>query len=203
MVSSTIVIGYELNNINNLIWIIIEVKNMPKTNANGIEIEYDTFGEKSSEPLLLIMGWGTQMIAWDEKFCNMLVEKGIIEGKKKKASKISKKRLAKKEKAEKKAGEEKALEAEKKESEDAPKEEVKDKAKPEEKKEDKPEEPKKEDKPAEEPKQEESEKAGDEGGAKPLANEGKPSGEVKAIPTKELEEKAEENTQLNKPEDQA
>jgi pimeloyl-ACP methyl ester carboxylesterase len=50
---------------------------MPKAKANNIELEYETFGEASSEPLLLIMGLGAQMIAWDEEFCNMLVDKGF------------------------------------------------------------------------------------------------------------------------------
>ncbi len=50
--------------------------NMAQTTANGIEIEYDTFGDKSGRPLLLIMGLGAQMIRWEEEFCGMLVEKG-------------------------------------------------------------------------------------------------------------------------------
>lgn len=49
---------------------------MPNVSANGIRIEYDTFGDRSSSPLLLIMGLGTQMIFWDEEFCQKLVEKG-------------------------------------------------------------------------------------------------------------------------------
>ncbi|MFW9878508.1 MAG: alpha/beta fold hydrolase [Candidatus Thorarchaeota archaeon] len=47
---------------------------MPKAKVNNIEIEYDTFGEPSSKPLLLIMGLGAQMINWDEEFCKKLVE---------------------------------------------------------------------------------------------------------------------------------
>lgn len=50
---------------------------MPNVIANGIQIEYDTFGEKSSPPLLLIMGLGAQMIAWQEGFCRMLADKGL------------------------------------------------------------------------------------------------------------------------------
>jgi len=50
---------------------------MPKANANNIEIEYDTFGDPTSKPLLLIMGLGTQMIAWLEELCMMLVDKGF------------------------------------------------------------------------------------------------------------------------------
>lgn len=44
--------------------------------ANGIEIVYDTFGESSAVPLLLVMGLGGQMIAWDEEFCAALAAQG-------------------------------------------------------------------------------------------------------------------------------
>jgi pimeloyl-ACP methyl ester carboxylesterase len=45
--------------------------------ANGIEIAYQEAGDPSGEPLLLIMGLGTQMVAWDEGLCAMLVERGF------------------------------------------------------------------------------------------------------------------------------
>jgi len=44
--------------------------------ANGIEIAYDTFGYHTDPALLLIMGLGVQMIAWDEKFCTQLAARG-------------------------------------------------------------------------------------------------------------------------------
>lgn len=50
---------------------------MPNVTANGIQIEYDAFGESSSPPLLLIMGLGAQMTAWQEDFCRMLAGKGL------------------------------------------------------------------------------------------------------------------------------
>ena len=49
---------------------------MPKVNANNIKIHYETFGEPSAKPLLLIMGFGSQMIHWDEEFCDMLAKCG-------------------------------------------------------------------------------------------------------------------------------
>jgi pimeloyl-ACP methyl ester carboxylesterase len=49
---------------------------MPQITANGINLEYDTFGNESSRPLLLVMGLGAQMIHWDEDFCDMLAETG-------------------------------------------------------------------------------------------------------------------------------
>ena len=51
---------------------------MPTLNANGIQIEYDTFGNPSCPPLLLIMGLGGQLIHWDEDFCRQLADKGLF-----------------------------------------------------------------------------------------------------------------------------
>jgi len=44
--------------------------------ANGIDIEYDTFGDRSRSPLLLIMGLSSQMVAWPESFCRKLAQNG-------------------------------------------------------------------------------------------------------------------------------
>jgi pimeloyl-ACP methyl ester carboxylesterase len=44
--------------------------------ANGIRIEYETSGDPSLPPLLLIIGLGGQLIHWDEEFCGKLVERG-------------------------------------------------------------------------------------------------------------------------------
>lgn len=45
--------------------------------VNGIEIAYQEIGDRDGEPLLLIMGLATQMLAWDEEFCAMLAERGF------------------------------------------------------------------------------------------------------------------------------
>jgi pimeloyl-ACP methyl ester carboxylesterase len=45
--------------------------------VNGIEIAYQEMGDADGEPLLLIMGLATQMLAWDEQFCAMLAERGF------------------------------------------------------------------------------------------------------------------------------
>jgi len=45
--------------------------------ANGIRIEYDTFGNPQSPALLLIMGLATQMIYWEEEFCQSLADNGL------------------------------------------------------------------------------------------------------------------------------
>jgi pimeloyl-ACP methyl ester carboxylesterase len=44
--------------------------------VNGIDIDYDEFGDPGGEPLVLVMGLGMQMIAWDERFCGLLAERG-------------------------------------------------------------------------------------------------------------------------------
>ena len=48
-----------------------------RTHANGIEIEYDTFGRPDDPPMLLIMGLAMQMIAWDDAFCEGLAARGF------------------------------------------------------------------------------------------------------------------------------
>ncbi|HET7485148.1 MAG TPA: alpha/beta hydrolase [Solirubrobacterales bacterium] len=45
--------------------------------CNGIEIAYQEVGDPDGDPLLLVMGLGTQMLAWDEEFCGLLAERGF------------------------------------------------------------------------------------------------------------------------------
>ena len=49
---------------------------MPNVTANGIRIEYDTFGDPSAKPLLMVMGLGAQMTRWDPEFCEQLADRG-------------------------------------------------------------------------------------------------------------------------------
>ncbi len=51
---------------------------MPRANANGIELEYDTFGDPTDPALLLVMGFTSQMTAWDEAFCKLLADQGLF-----------------------------------------------------------------------------------------------------------------------------
>jgi pimeloyl-ACP methyl ester carboxylesterase len=44
--------------------------------VDGIEIVYDTFGDPSAPPMLLVAGLGVQMIDWDEAFCRRLAAHG-------------------------------------------------------------------------------------------------------------------------------
>jgi len=51
---------------------------VPRAHANGIEIEYETFGDPSNPAILLVMGLGIQMLGWQEAFCQMLVDRGYF-----------------------------------------------------------------------------------------------------------------------------
>lgn len=50
---------------------------MPRAKADGVELEYDSFGDPADPPLLLIMGLATQMIGWPEAFCELLAGRGF------------------------------------------------------------------------------------------------------------------------------
>ncbi len=45
--------------------------------ANGITIEYESLGDTSASPILLVMGLGMQLVAWPDAFCQGLVERGF------------------------------------------------------------------------------------------------------------------------------
>jgi pimeloyl-ACP methyl ester carboxylesterase len=49
---------------------------MAKTEANGIQMEYETFGSLSDKPLLLIIGLGGQLLQWDKGLCRDLASRG-------------------------------------------------------------------------------------------------------------------------------
>jgi pimeloyl-ACP methyl ester carboxylesterase len=46
--------------------------------ANGIEIAYETHGDSSDEPLLLVMGLGAQLITWPIELVDALVDRGFF-----------------------------------------------------------------------------------------------------------------------------
>lgn len=51
---------------------------MPRIDANGITLEYETAGRTSDAPLLLISGLGGQLINWDVRFVDALVDRGFF-----------------------------------------------------------------------------------------------------------------------------
>jgi pimeloyl-ACP methyl ester carboxylesterase len=44
--------------------------------SNGIELCYQEIGDPNGQPLVLVMGLATQMIAWQEGLCRLLAERG-------------------------------------------------------------------------------------------------------------------------------
>jgi len=44
--------------------------------SNGMELAYDTFGDRTAPPVVLVMGLGTQMIAWPDRLCEDLAAGG-------------------------------------------------------------------------------------------------------------------------------
>jgi pimeloyl-ACP methyl ester carboxylesterase len=50
---------------------------MPKAEvSDGVSIAYDTFGEPGDPPVLLVIGFGAQMIGWHDDFCAILAGRG-------------------------------------------------------------------------------------------------------------------------------
>jgi pimeloyl-ACP methyl ester carboxylesterase len=45
--------------------------------TNGLELEYETFGNKGDPAVLLVMGFAQQMIAWEVDFCRQLAARGF------------------------------------------------------------------------------------------------------------------------------
>ena len=43
-----------------------------------LELCYETFGSATASPLLLIMGLASQMLLWDERFCEQLASRGFF-----------------------------------------------------------------------------------------------------------------------------
>src|SRR3954449_8018003 len=43
-----------------------------------IEICFETFGDRADPAMLLIMGLGTQMVAWHDGFCEQLAARGFF-----------------------------------------------------------------------------------------------------------------------------
>ena len=50
---------------------------MSSVAANGIRIEYEEFGNPGDPAVVLIMGYGAQMVVWPEAFCRALAEQSL------------------------------------------------------------------------------------------------------------------------------
>lgn len=51
---------------------------MPGVQANGIQLEYETFGNRFSPAMLLVAGNGVQMLFWESEFCARLADTGLF-----------------------------------------------------------------------------------------------------------------------------
>ncbi|WP_435199415.1 alpha/beta fold hydrolase [Qipengyuania sp. 902] len=50
---------------------------MPKAQANGIEIHYEEHGDPAADPMLLVMGFGAQLILWPDELVEALAGHGF------------------------------------------------------------------------------------------------------------------------------
>jgi pimeloyl-ACP methyl ester carboxylesterase len=46
--------------------------------GRGVTLCYETFGEDSAPPMLLVMGLAMQMVGWPEEFCRRLADRGFF-----------------------------------------------------------------------------------------------------------------------------
>jgi pimeloyl-ACP methyl ester carboxylesterase len=56
----------------------VAARTLGRVAANGIELAYETFGDASAPPVVLIMGLATQMIAWPDELCDGLAQRGFL-----------------------------------------------------------------------------------------------------------------------------
>ena len=56
----------------------VAARTLGRVAANGIELAYETFGDPSAPPVVLIMGLATQMIAWPDEVCDGLARCGLF-----------------------------------------------------------------------------------------------------------------------------
>jgi pimeloyl-ACP methyl ester carboxylesterase len=54
-----------------------EERPVPQVTANGVELEYETFGAAGDPALVLVMGLGAQLIDWPLDFCEALAAHGF------------------------------------------------------------------------------------------------------------------------------
>ena len=47
-----------------------------RAGVGAVELVYETIGDRSDPPLLLVMGLGMQLIHWDRELCELLAERG-------------------------------------------------------------------------------------------------------------------------------
>jgi pimeloyl-ACP methyl ester carboxylesterase len=51
---------------------------MPRAHGNGVELEYETVGDRSGRPLLLVQGLGAQLTSIEDGLCQELASRGFL-----------------------------------------------------------------------------------------------------------------------------
>lgn len=54
-----------------------EISGERRARLGNIEVCYETFGERSQPALLLVMGLNSQMVLWEDEFCEKLADRGF------------------------------------------------------------------------------------------------------------------------------
>ena len=49
-----------------------------RASAGSVELAYETFGDPADTPVLLVMGFATQMLGWPDEFCRLLAARGLF-----------------------------------------------------------------------------------------------------------------------------
>jgi pimeloyl-ACP methyl ester carboxylesterase len=50
---------------------------MPHVESNGLQLAYESFGNPTDPPLVLVMGLGTQLLGWPPEFCQLIADRGF------------------------------------------------------------------------------------------------------------------------------
>ena len=50
---------------------------MPRASVNSLELEYESYGDSSQPAVLLISGLGSQLLGWNDGFCEEIVARGF------------------------------------------------------------------------------------------------------------------------------
>ncbi len=49
-----------------------------RASAGSVELAYETFGDPADPPVLLVMGFATQMLGWPDQFCRLLAARNLF-----------------------------------------------------------------------------------------------------------------------------
>jgi pimeloyl-ACP methyl ester carboxylesterase len=49
-----------------------------RASAGSVELAYETFGDPADPPVLLVMGFATQMLGWPDEFCRLLAARNLF-----------------------------------------------------------------------------------------------------------------------------